>query len=117
MAEELPSEVRDLVARRLANMEEIEALLLLASQPVALTIKEIRDGLRLPESGLAPDSIVELERNGLVASEPGDTPRYRYAPQSAELREAVTMLAQAYHERPVSLVRLVYHRPGRAQTF
>lgn len=117
MAEELPSEVRELVARRLATMEEVEALLLLASKPISLTIKEIRDGLRLPESGLAPASIFELERNGLVASEPGDMPRYRYAPQSAELREAVTMLAQAYHERPVSLVRLVYHRPGKAQTF
>jgi hypothetical protein len=117
MADELPSEVRELVARRLANMEEVEVLLLLASQPASMTIKEIRDELRLPESELAPASISELERNGLVASEAGATPRYRYAPESAELREAVTMLARAYHERPVSLVRLVYHRPGRAQTF
>jgi hypothetical protein len=118
MGEELPPEVRELVARRLRSMEEVDALLLLAgNSDNALTIREIRERLRLPESALAPSSIVELERNGLVATEPGDTPRYRYAPESVELRKAVGLLAQAYHERPVTLVRLVYHRPGRAQTF
>jgi hypothetical protein len=118
MGEELPPEVRELVTQRLRNIEEVEVLLLLAARPdEALTIREIRERLRLPESEVAPESTLELERNGLIASAPGGVARYRYAPESADLRKAVALLAQAYHERPVTLVRLVYHRPGRAQIF
>jgi hypothetical protein len=98
-------------------MEEVDALLLLAGHDVALSVPEIRARLRLPESSLPPASIIGLEKRGLVAGDGAEIPRYRYAPGSEELRRAVGLLAIAYHERPVTLVRLVYNTPQRAQTF
>jgi hypothetical protein len=117
VAEELPTAVRELVALCLHNMEEVDALLLLAGHDVALSVPEIRARLRLPESSLSVASILKLEQRGLVASDGGQVPRYRYAPGDEELRKAVGLLAIAYRERPVTLVRLVYDRPHRAQTF
>lgn len=117
MAEELPREVRDLVSRRLNSMEEVEVLLLLAAEPGALTSDEIRERLRLTTSSAALPALARLEREKLIVAEGQEPPRYRYAPESGELRRAVALLAVAYNERPVTLVRLVYTRPNRAQTF
>ena len=117
MAEELPREVRDLVARRLHNMEEVEVLLLLAGTTEAFTSEEVRERLRLSAPSMTLSALARLETNGLITAEGTDNPRYRYSPESAEMRAAVDMLAKAYNERPVTLVRLVYNRPTRAQNF
>jgi hypothetical protein len=116
--DDLPHEVRELVARRLHSMEEVEVLLLLARETSALSVEEIRERLRIPSSALPMASVAQLAANGLVAAEQadGDT-RYRYAPATSELRRAVDLLGVAYNQRPVTLVRLVYHRPSPAQSF
>lgn len=99
-------------------MEEVEVLLLLAGESSALSIPEIRQRLRLPASALPMTSVAQLVVNDLAAEEPhGGTMRYRYAPGTPALRRAVEMLSAAYNQRPVTLVRLVYHRPSPAQTF
>lgn len=115
---DLPPEVRDLVTRRLQGMEEVEVLLLLASESGPLSVDEIRGRLRLPASALPMASLTRLLANDLVveASVEGKT-RYRYQPATPELRRAVDLLALAYNQRPVTLVRLVYHRPSAAQSF
>lgn len=116
--EELPHEVRDLVGRRLQSMEEVEVLLLLAGESAALSVAHIRERLRLPISALPLASVQRLVANDLVAHEMGgEDTRYRYAPGTPELRRAVDLLALAYNQRPVTLVRLVYHRPSPAQSF
>jgi hypothetical protein len=118
MVEELPPEVRDLVARRLQGMEEVEVLLLLASESAALSVSEIRERLRLPASSLPMASVDRLVANDLLAEETvrGER-RFRYAPATSELRRAVQLLGVAYNQRPVTLIRLVYHRPSPAQSF
>ena len=116
--EELPHEVRELVARRLTSMEEVEVLLVLAGESAALSVGQIRDRLRLPASALPMPSLPRLVANGLAAEEPGEgMTRYRYAPATANLRRAVELLAVAYNQRPVTLIRLVYHRPSPAHSF
>lgn len=116
--QELPREVRDLVARRLQGMEEVEVLLLLASESGALSVDEIRERLRLPASALPMASVARLLANELVVEESIEgKSRYRYHPATSELRRAVELLAIAYNQRPVTLVRLVYHRPSAAQSF
>jgi hypothetical protein len=99
-------------------MEEIEVLLLLAASSHAMSMGEVCAGLRIPPSTLPQASVDRLIANGLI--EPvanGDTPRYRYAPGTPELRKAVSLLAASYNEKPVSLVRLVYHRDESASNF
>ena len=116
--EDLPHEVRDLVGRRLQGMEDVEVLLLLSNEPATLSVDQIRERLRLPASGVPMASVQRLVENGLLAEETvGGARQFRYAPRTAELRRAVELLAIAYNQRPVTLVRLVYHRPSPAQSF
>jgi hypothetical protein len=115
---DIPREVRDLIVRQLHSMEEIEALLLLAAEPTGLTISEIRDRLRLPQSELAPPSLALLTAHRLIrCDDASGLSRYSYAVTDPAVRRTVDLLRVAYNERPVTLVRLVYNRPSTAQSF
>ena len=112
----LPSEVRQLIARQVTTMEQVEVVLLLArSEGRALGLDEIRATLRLPSTALPAKTFLELEEAGLIRSEPG--PCWRYAPVTVVLRRSVELLAVAYNERPVTLVRALYDRPSPVQSF
>ena len=50
-----------------------------------------------------------FQTHGLVVCDPGGSVRYR--PASAPLAAQVDKLAQAYAERPVTLIRLIYQKP------
>ena len=114
----IPVEVRQLLARHLHTMEQVEALLLLArSGDRSLSADEVRTGLRLEATADLSRTLARLESSGLVAVEAGAPPRYRYAPSSVESRTAVELLAVAYNERPVTLVRMIYDRPSPVQSF
>lgn len=115
---DLPAEVRQLIARHLATMEQVDVLLLLARTPERwFAVDEIRTELRLADSALPPRTFRELESAGLIATESHAASRYRYAPATAGLRRAVELLAIAYNERPVTLVRAIYSRPTAVQSF
>ena len=47
-----------------------------------------------------------FEAHGLIADTNG---RFRYCPASSELERGVRELAHAYNEKPVTLIRAVYH--------
>lgn len=114
----LPSEVRQLIARLVTTMEQVEVVLLLArSEGRALAVDEIRTTLRLPATAVAEKTFLGLEETGLIEREPGSPPSWRYAPVTAVLRRAVDLLAVAYNERPVTLVRALYDRPSPVQSF
>ena len=114
----LPAEVRQLIARHLATMEQVDVLLLLARSPEEWRSgEEIRTALRIDESGVAARTFDELCAAGLIEADGGHPVRYRYAPSSARDSSAVELLALAYNERPVTLVRAIYARPTPAQSF
>jgi hypothetical protein len=115
---DLPREVRDLIIRQLHSMEEIEVLLLLAAAPSSFTLKEIRRGLRLPESEVPLPSIARLIKHRFITCDDSSgESRYSYGPADPGIRRAIDLLRVAYNERPVTLVRLVYNRPSPAQSF
>jgi predicted transcriptional regulator len=116
---DLPKEVRDLVARHLHSMEEVEVLILLAERQQPLTIQEIRQHLRLPASEVPLTSLTRLADANLVASTTAadGEKTFRYAVTDPRIKSAVEMLRVAYNERPVTLVRLVYSRPSPVSTF
>ena len=114
----LPVEVRQLIARHLATMEQVDVLLLLARAGGQWrTTEEIRSELRLDEKGVTARTFDELRVAGLIEQDGGVPVRYRYAPSDARDRAAVELLALAYNERPVTLVRAIYARPTPAQSF
>lgn len=114
----LPAEVRQLITRHLATMEQVDVLLFLARTPEQWhSSEEIRTALRIDETGVAARTFDELRTARLVEGDGGDPVRYRYAPADPRDRAAVELLALAYNERPVTLVRAIYARPTPAQSF
>jgi len=114
----IPSEVRQLLARHAPSMEHVEVLLLLARDPSrALAVEDVRAALRLPGTALPPKTFAALEDGGLIERDASTPPAWRYAPANAALRRAVELLAIAYNERPVTLIRVIYERPSPVQSF
>lgn len=107
---EIPAEVRLLVRERAMSMDHVEVLMRLHGSPDApMTTREVETASRLgPETTLR--SLRHLAQAGLARHEPaGDA--WTFAPSSPADRRAVEALSVMYHQRPVTLVKLVYEQP------
>lgn len=83
------------------------------------TVPEVRRELpadvNITESGIAA-AMETLRARGLVEADSGKRSRYR--PASEALEAHVRTLAQAYNQRPVTLIRMIYAlRDSRIQSF
>ncbi|MGH8741406.1 MAG: hypothetical protein ACREUN_10865 [Burkholderiales bacterium] len=101
------------------SVEAAELLIVLARQPeLALTpaaaVGKYPAGVALTEAQ-ALALLESFQARGLAArAEQG----FRYAPVTAESRSHTEMLAQAYNERPVTLIRIIYAlRDTKIQSF
>jgi hypothetical protein len=106
---DIPAEVRRLVRERVGTMDHVEVLMRLHASPDApLTAAAIDASSRL---GMATvqRSLDHLARAGLARHDPGSNLWQLQA--SGEDRRAVDALSIMYHQRPVSLVKLVYEQP------
>jgi hypothetical protein len=106
---EIPAEVRRLVRERVTTMDHVEVLMRLHGSPdTPMTAAEVEASSRL-----GPDtvrrSLEHLARAGL-ASHDSDTDRWRMT-AAGDDRRAVDALSIMYHQRPVSLVKLIYEQP------
>lgn len=89
------------------SVQAAELLLLLAGDPAAaLRPKEAAE--RVPAMGEAEATKIlqALHSNGLAMA--GVDQSYQYRPASEALKAHVDMLAKAYQERPVTLIRIIY---------
>lgn len=105
--QELSPELRRFIGQHLDSVESIEILLLLRRSPDTYWAAEATAGqlsIRLPNAAAKLDA---LSRSGLLAMG-GQTGAYRYAPRTEELRSAVDLLADAYANRPVSIINTIY---------
>jgi hypothetical protein len=101
-------------------VDAAELLLLLRRRPetswsAAGLAAELRPSVPIPDADAAK-YLEMFQARGLLAIE--DDGRVRYLPASDELRMYGDMLALAYKERPVTLIRMIYAlRDSRIQTF
>ena len=97
-----------------------ELILLISRQPdrwwtVAEVRRELPADVNITESGIGA-AMDTLRSRGLV--ELDSEKRSRYRPASDSLDAHVRTLAQAYNERPVTLIRMIYAlRDSRIQSF
>ncbi len=105
--ESLPSAVKQLLARHIRSVEQLEVLLLLRSQPArAWRSAEVYDVIR----SSAPSISARLDAfsaAGFLAKEEGTPQTYRYAP-SADLRSAVDETAAAYQTWRVRVIEAIF---------
>jgi len=98
------------VQRTIPTVEAAELLLALAAGPDEWWDRTQLPAKLRPSLGIsdaeAARYLDRFEANGLVA--PGSGNRIRYRPASDELAAQAATLAQAYAERPVTLIRMIY---------
>jgi hypothetical protein len=101
-------------------VDAAELLLLVADRPdVWASPAELAERLR-PKAQMTEDEarrhLEVFAARGLL--EAGTEGRLRYKPESDELAQHVRTLAQAYEERPVTLVRVIYAlKDAKIRTF
>jgi predicted transcriptional regulator len=101
---DLQNELPSLIRQHLRSVWGLEILLLLQKTAEREWLPdEIARELRATTS-LVDINLKLLERSGLVAGEGG---RYRFQPASESLKSFVDALAEAYRERPVSVINLI----------
>ena len=110
---EISRDVRTLIRERLVSMDHVEVLMRLrdAGQDL-LTPPQLERSTRLGITTVER-ALADLVHGGLARQEPASN-AYAYAPRSARDREAVDELATLYHQRPVTLVRMIYEQPPSA---
>jgi DNA-binding IclR family transcriptional regulator len=92
-------------------MDRIEVLMRLYEAPDSMTREQLADATRL-DAGTVAKAATDLVSAGFAVRDPsGDS--YRFSAKATD-REAVHGLAQLYHQRPVTLVKLVYAQPSTA---
>ena len=107
-------ETRDFVNQYIPSVAHVEVLLLLAANEEVewSVVEQISDELRSGQK-LVADVLEHLRDAGLVGTDltaPHKEKRYRFAPQSADLRRQVETLATEYQARRHSVVSLIYER-------
>jgi hypothetical protein len=112
LAEEaIPSEVRALIAEHIDSVAQLEALLLIQATSGAggaWDAERLGRELRINRDWAA-SQLQHLCAHGLLNCD--KPPHYTYAPRTPELARAVEGLAQAYAERRVSVIGLIFSKP------
>lgn len=112
--EQLPQDVRDLLAGHLASMEHVEVLLFLAGDEArSWTAGEIAAVTHTPAASVTA-RLEELVASGLVSPSLSARDSYRYLPRTAAMRNAVRSLEEMYRTKPVTLIKAIYDRPASA---
>mgnify|MGYP000464569623 CR=1 FL=1 len=107
-SQDLPFDVLDFLQRRIAGIDELEALLLVRSDAARRwTASDIATTLARPETWAAP-ALESLCTAELLVARDGeeDERRYAYQPTPA-LESVVTSLAQLYDERRADVLRVL----------
>ena len=101
------------IREHLRSVWALELLLLMRRRADhAWTPQELVDELRASQT-LVADNLVVFERAGLVRA--GDDGRYTFAPASPVLAALCDQLADAYAERPVSVINAIVSPPDKLQ--
>ena len=97
-------------------MDELRALLLFhANSNTSWDIMTAAGKLYIPPAMVAM-LLERLTAKGFLAVA-GDPSRYRFQPQTQELKELVEELARLDTERPVTLINMIYNRRKDIQAF
>jgi predicted ArsR family transcriptional regulator len=114
--EAIPPDARTLIASSIDSVVQLELLLLLQDSPQRQwSAADVARELRI-DPAWAQDQLAQLCSRGLLSceEETQSDQHYRFQPRSAELERAVVGLAQAYADRRVSVISLIYSKPADA---
>src|SRR5688572_16331462 len=104
----IPEGVRQLLLERIDSVAQLELLLLFhGSAPQFWDAEQLSAELRIERSWVE-DQVHALCEQGLLTQNPQQPNCYHFQPRSSDLAKHVTILAEMYAERRVSVVALLY---------
>jgi predicted transcriptional regulator len=114
----IPARVKQLITEHVDSVMQLEVLLLLAGQAGQAarvwTAAELAQHMRV-DAAWVESTLRGMTGKGLVAvtdaSGGGGVPQFRYEPRTAELGAAVNELAEAYADRRVTVISLIFAKP------
>lgn len=119
----VPDDVRALLRERIGSYEQLEILLLLHKERSGLTAEALSSRLQIAPP-LTASTLAELQARGLVRPQAAASEaRYLYEAATPTLDAAVSRLARAHAEHPISIIKLMSAnaiqrvRIGAARTF
>lgn len=116
---EVPDDIRRFILTSVPSVPHLEAILLLRTDPdVGWDVRRVAARLYVAERQAA-ELLAALAAAGIARSDDeGETALFRYAPATAELRQRIDALAQAYSANLVGVTDLIHSRTDkRAQQF
>ncbi len=106
----MPESVKDIIHRFIRSVADLEALLLVSSEPHRdWHPSEISHALYITGSA-AEAQLTRLAVHGLLL--PGERGTYRYAPQDEGVRAAIAELAVVYEQWRVRVIEYIYSSPS-----
>ena len=113
----IPEDVRRFVLTSIPSVPYLEAALLFLRAPdIERSSVELAQALYVPEPKAAA-LLLELQGAGILAPA-AEAPRYRYAPQSEALAQALERLAGIYAADVIGVTHLIHEQTGKnAQRF
>lgn len=102
--------VRRLILEKIASVWQLEILLeLYAQRPRSIGVNELARTIRLEPKPLL-GQLHELQNKNLATLQTEGLPTAAYKGGSPEQDQAISLLAEAFRVRPMSVIRLVYSR-------
>ena len=108
MAQKIPNEAQELIARHIHSVAQLEVLLSLRQSAGAVVTPESVGRDQKVGTDMATDLLADLEARGFVAPK-GDG--YVYDPKPALARQ-VDSLASAYGAYRVTVINLIFSKPS-----
>jgi hypothetical protein len=107
-SDDLPPAVKQLLARYIRSVEQLEVLLLFAGQSSrAWTATDVYEVIRSSRTSIA-DRLQAFTNDGFLAEERGSPPSYRYAPKSDDVRRAVEETARVYQTHRIRVIEAIF---------
>jgi hypothetical protein len=108
---QIAQEVQAFIADHIESVVQLEVLLLLHANPQRIfSAADIATELRI-DPAWAGEQLVNLCSRGILACTSPAQGLYRYGPRIPEMDRAITGLAQAYADRRVTVIGLIFSKP------
>lgn len=109
--EHVSADVREMVRKRVTSMDHVEVIVgLRGAGEAGMTETQLRTATRLDSAQLAR-AVRDLLRADIIALDAA-AGCYRYQPRSDADRATLESIMQLYHQKPVTLVKLIYSMPS-----
>jgi hypothetical protein len=107
--------VKQFITDHVESVMQLEVLLLLAGhsgQPRRIwAAADLAQQLRI-DSAWVDAQLRMMAAGGVVAVVEGSPPQFRYEPRTTELSQTIDELAHAYNDRRVTVIGLIFSKPG-----